>query len=217
MKFRNSPWKATEAIAVDSAHLPDDLHPASHDFFADLSDDDFTLPPPDLETGNVTDKYTFDGMFSRFKESLDQQVEEGDTETHYNLGIAYMEMGLFDDAIKEFRTAGKDPGRRTDCHTLQAVCCREKGDFAEAERLFRSEISGNGLDADRLLSLHYELGLLYEAAGRKDDALKSYREVFGVNPGYRDTMKKIARLGGKNSSFDLSDIDDDDIELEEIR
>jgi tetratricopeptide (TPR) repeat protein len=128
-----------------------------------------------------------------------------------------MEMGLFDDAIKEFRTAGKDPDRRTDSLTLQAVCCREKGDFDEAERLFKTEISGNGLDTDRILSLRYELGLLYEAAGRKDDALQSYREVFGVNPGFRDTMKKIARLSGNKGTFDLSDIVDVDIELEEIR
>ena len=158
-------------------------------------------------------KYTFDGMFSRFKESLDRQLDSGDTETHYNLGIAYMEMGLYDEAIKEFRIAGKDPARKLDCLTLQGVCCRDKGDFDEAEKIITSGLSMEGLDTDRTLSLRYELALLQEAAGRKDEALHTYREIFVVNPGFRDTMKKIARLSGKEIAFDLSGLDEVDIEL----
>lgn len=168
------------------------------------------------EGGASTDKYTFDGMFTRFKESLDQQVDSADTETHYNLGIAYMEMGLHDDAINEFRIAANDPNRRLDCLTLQGVCCRNKGDFEGAERVIASGLAMEGLAADRILSLRYELGLLHEAAGRREDALRTFHEIFSTNPGFRDTMKKIAILSGKESSFDLSELDEVDIELEEL-
>lgn len=162
------------------------------------------------------DKYTVDGMFAKFKEGLDQQVDSADTETHYSLGIAYMEMGLYDDAISEFGIAGNDPGRMLDCLTLQGVCCREKGDLEGAERIFNSGLSLDGLDADRILSLRYELGLLYETAGRGEEALSTFRDIFVANPGFRDAMRKISQLSGNNGALDLSGLDEVDIELEEI-
>lgn len=166
--------------------------------------------------GVPTDKYTFDGMFAKFKEGLDQQVDSGDTETHYSLGIAYMEMGLYDDAISEFGIAGSDPGRMLDCLTLQGVCCREKGDYDGAERVLNSGLTVEGLDSDRVLSLRYELALLYESSGRDEEALRAFRDIFVVNPGFRDTMRKITQLSGNKGGLDLSGLDEVDIELEEI-
>jgi pentatricopeptide repeat protein len=151
-----------------------------------------------------------------FKESLDQQLEQEDAETHYNLGIAYMEMGLHDDAIKQFRISANDPNRELDCLTLQGVCCREKGDFAGSEQVLTSVLSLADLGADRIMNLRYELGLLYMAAGRGEEALQAFRDVFAVNPGFRDTMRMIAQLSGKAGNLDLSDMDDVEIELEEI-
>lgn len=168
------------------------------------------------ENGAAADKYTFDGMFAKFKEGLDQQLDSSDTETHYSLGIAYMEMGLYDEAISEFGIAGSDPARMLDCLTLQGVCCREKGDYAGAERILSSGLSVEGLDADRVLSLRYELGLLYEAADRREEALRTFRDIFVANPGFRDAMGKISMLSGNEGSFDLSGLEDVDIELEEI-
>lgn len=150
------------------------------------------------------------------KEDLDQQLDQDDAETHYNLGIAYMEMGLHDDAIKQFRIAANDPNRELDCLTLQGVCCREKADFSEAERILASILSLTNLRADRVLNVRYELGLLYMSAHRTEDALQAFRDVFAVNPGFRETMAMIAELSGKSGTFDLSDVDDVEIELEEI-
>lgn len=154
---------------------------------------------------------------ARFKESLDSQVDSADTETRYNLGIAYMEMDLHDEAIGEFRAARIDPDRCLDCITLEGMCYGRKGDFASAERLFVDALSREGLDADRILSLRYELGVLYETAGNRDGALKVFSEIFQTSPGFRDTMEKIARLSNKeNGSLDLSDINDADLELDNL-
>lgn len=172
------------------------------------------LSPADEIT--PSEQFSPDDVFTRFMDLSAQDYEQDETETHYNLGIAYLEMGLHDEAIKEFRIAANDPDRKLDSLTLQGLCFRDQAKFAEAEELFTALLSLDSLDADRLLALRYELGLLYEAAGRKEESLQVFREIFGTNPGFRDTMRKIAVLSGKKSSFDLSDLADEDIELEEL-
>jgi tetratricopeptide (TPR) repeat protein len=171
---------------------------------------------PSAGDSSVADTVSPDDIFARFKDTPKQEFEQGDSETHYNLGIAYMEMGLHDDAIKEFRISVNDPDRKLDSLTLQGICFRDQENYADAEEVFAALLSLDSLDSDRILALRYELGLLYEAAGRREEALQSFREIFGNNPGFRDTMQKIAFLSGKKSSFDLSDLDDVDIELEEL-
>jgi tetratricopeptide (TPR) repeat protein len=164
----------------------------------------------------ISGKYAFDGMFSEFKKGLDQQVEQGDTETHYNLGIAYKEMGLYDDAIKEFMIASADRLRQADCLTLQGICLQEKGDLAKAEEVFLSGLETFKLDPENLLNIKYELALLYEIAKRKDESLRFFRDVFATNPGYRDTARKIAELHGADAHLDLTNIDEIDLEINEV-
>ena len=155
-------------------------------------------------------------MFARFTAVPEEDYQQDEAETHYNLGIAYMEMGLHEEAINEFRISANDPDRKLDSLTLQGICFRDRGNHAEAEEVLTSLLSLKGLVSDRILALRYELGLLYEAAGRNEEALQAFRDIFANNPGFRDTMKKIALLSGKNSSFDLTDLDDAEIELEEL-
>jgi tetratricopeptide (TPR) repeat protein len=174
-------------------------------------------PPGATSDGSIEpDATELEGILYGFKETLDEQLDKEDAETHYNLGIAYMEMALHDDAIKQFRIAANDPSRELDCLTLLGVCCREKGDFAGSEQVLTSVLSLGDLRADRVMNLQYELGLLYMAAGREEEALQSFRDVFAANPGFRDTMKMIKQLSRKAGSFDLSDMGDVEIELEEI-
>jgi tetratricopeptide (TPR) repeat protein len=141
-------------------------------------------------------KYVLDGQSSESTGGGGQQLDKGDTETHFNLGIAYKEMGLFDEAISEFQTAAADPKRKIDCLTLEGICLRDKGDFAGAEELFVKTLALEGLTSEEKLSLTYELAFLCESAGRQEDAVRHYREVRAINPGFRDAAEKIARLQG---------------------
>ena len=166
------------------------------DFFSDIEAEQ-AAPP------SSPDKYSPDELFSAFKKGLDQQLDKGDTETRYSLGIAFKEMGLYDEAISEFQAAAVDPQRRIDCLTLQGICFRDKGDFESAEELFKNGIGQEGLTPEEMLSIRYELALLCESAGRNEDALAMYRQIYAEQHDFRDTKEKIARLQGGEEFYDL--------------
>ena len=101
-----------------------------------------------------------------FKTDVDEQIAADDLESHYNLGIAYREMGLLDDAISEFEKAEKEPARYVDCQTLKGLSFSDKNDYATAELMFQQALDSSHLEEVQRLNLGYELGLLYERADR---------------------------------------------------
>ena len=204
---------------VDELSTPDvSLTGSADGEFFNLGDEE--LPAEGLAEEPPTtvphDKYSTDGLVTAFNKGLEQQVDEGDTETHYNLGIAYMEMGLMDEAINEFQAAAIDPRREVDCLTLQGVCYRDKGDMETAEQVFQTVIGMDGIAPEGVLSLKFELALLYEATGRKDEALQTYLDIQTVKPGFRDTRQKLVELMGKEAVGKLEELELlDELECEE--
>ena len=183
--------------------------------FTDGELEDIIPSPPLGSSVPKQDKYGLDGLFSAFKKGVGEQLAQDDTESHYSLGIAYKEMGLFDDAIAEFQSAARDPRRLADCITLQGICCREKGDPAKAEEYFRSGLAVEGLSHEEQLCLSYELALLYEMIGDRERALTGYLEVFKLNSDFRDIARKIASLRTDDETqegADLELVDLDEIE-----
>ncbi len=135
-----------------------------------------------------------DGAFSEFKKGLENQVSAEDFETHYNLGIAYKEMGLLDDAISQFDKVKVDPQRRIDCLTLKGVCLVQKGAFDEAVSTFREGLAYDTLKESERISLYYELGLLYVEWGQPLEALDSFQCVADVDPFFRNVDDQIRQL-----------------------
>lgn len=164
------------------------------------------------ETPATTGKYDLDDLFTAFKKGVGEQLDATDTESHYDLGIAYREMGLFDDAVSEFRAASVDPARAADCACLEGICWRDKGDLAAAEEAFGKGLQLASLSTESLLNLKYELAYLYECLDRPDDAITLYREIVRANPGLRDSQLRLYKLGGEEIQ-DL--LDDELIDLEE--
>ncbi|MEA3545229.1 MAG: tetratricopeptide repeat protein, partial [Thermodesulfobacteriota bacterium] len=152
-------------------------------------------------TGNTDIEFDFDSLQSSattekkiFKTDVDEQIADDDMESHYNLGIAYREMGLLNDAISEFEKAEKEPSRYVDCQTLKGLSFSDKGDFENAEIMFQQALDSTQLEDLQRLNLCYELGLLYERLERSNDALISYQNVFSQDNNYRDVMEKIIVL-----------------------
>ncbi|HEY6871599.1 MAG TPA: tetratricopeptide repeat protein [Geobacteraceae bacterium] len=189
--FGDMPPEAAEEAAFP---LDDAGGPPAGDDFIELEAEHFAaVESEEASLVDDYDKHSPDGLFSAFKK---EELDDEDTETHYNLGIAYKEMGLYDDAMAEFRSASLDPRRKVDCLILQGICCRDKGDFNSAEEIFRQGIALEEPAAAELSPLKYELALLYDIAGRKEDALLLYCEINALNPGFRDTVERIEKLAG---------------------
>lgn len=148
----------------------------------DLSlDDDFDL---DLEVPELADS----------QRGVVTEIGDEDTESAYNLGIAYKEMGLYSDAVEQFGKAKADPMRHTACISLQADCYRSMQQFEKAEEVLTDGLSAPDLGMDERITLYYETGLLYEECDRHADALASYQVVEDKKPDFRDVAKKVAEL-----------------------
>lgn len=154
---------------------------------------------PDL--GDFDVDSTFDALQEEpsaqkkvFKTDVDEQIAADDMESHYNLGIAYREMGLHADAISEFDKAQKDPARYVDCQILKSLCLSDMEDHDNAEFVLQQTTQVAGLGPEQKLDLCYELGRLYEKTRRYNNALSSYRDVFDQDSNYRDVADRITAL-----------------------
>jgi tetratricopeptide (TPR) repeat protein len=147
----------------------------------------------DME-GKVSERVGFADLFQNFKEDLQTKIGKGDCETHYNLGIAYREMSLHEDAIKEFDIAMEDPSLRYDCCFMKGQSLMDLDQPEEAIVTYTEGIALEGLDPERTLGLKYELALALLATGRKEEALHYFKEIYQSQRDYRDVVEHIRAL-----------------------
>ena len=140
-------------------------------------------------------------VFDEFRADLGEMSgEDEDLETHYNLGIAFREMGLLEEAISEFQKVAKANERgkafryAMQCCTLLGLSFMEKGQPSIAAIWYERALRTPGLEAESALALRYDLGVAQESANDLDAALKSFSNVYAVNIDYRDVADRIAAL-----------------------
>ena len=143
-------------------------------------------------------QYSVEDVFSQFKKGVEATVNKEDSATHYDLGIAYREMGLLDDALHEFETAlgGNDRRREVDCLTMIALCRMAREEPKEAIQAYRRALGSEFLTKDSAKAIHYDLSSAYDAAGQPEVALHYLQKVARSDPGYRDAAARVKALGG---------------------
>ena len=139
-------------------------------------------------------------VFEQFKAGVAEQVDEDDSDTHFDLGIAYKEMGLHADARREFQVAMSDPRRRCLCWTMIGLIYMEEGQPRDAIEAFQSGLESPEMTAAESVGLHYELGMACEASGLTDQARLHYQYTFQREPRYREVDQRLQRLGGPRES-----------------
>jgi len=201
--------------AIDSAHQLDEE--LEIDIEIDI-DSPFGSIDQDIGTESTQDNW-LDSVGNLF-DTIDtaprgvrfgNEMESTDAQSHFDLGQAFKEMGLYDEAITEFRQASQDPARRVECLIMQCACLRERGELEKAISMLQALLKP-GLSEEETCAVKYELATGYEAAGKNEEANLLLNEINATNPGFRDIR---SRLNAANNldSLDFSDEDLDDFGL----
>jgi pilus assembly protein FimV len=141
-------------------------------------------------------------MFGELKQELEEDTAtaQEDPETHYNLGVAFREMGLLDEAIAELQKVchavdrGHPFPQIMQTYTWLAQCFLDKGVPEAAIRWYERAFKLSGIDEETRIALNYELASAHESAGNKPAALSHFMEVYGSNIDYRDVAERIKAL-----------------------
>jgi len=186
------PALAQVAPALTVVDVPSELPPAgfvnlgaelNEEFLADEAA--ITLPgdgPP------------VDGLLADGLEAVDEPLREQDYETHYNLGIAYKEMELYDEAIQEFRLIARQPKRALECADLVGLCFLAKGQPEQAVRDLEAGLAIEGHAPEAYHGLRYDLGTALEAVGDLPRALEQLERLDAESGHFRDVAARVQAL-----------------------
>ncbi|QRN99716.1 hypothetical protein JRI60_12125 [Archangium violaceum] len=147
-------------------------------------------------------QYSVEEVFAEFKKGLAKVVKPEDVDTHYDLGIAYREMGLIDDALNEFTVAregcmGKK--REVDCLTMIGMLQAQKGDAGAAVDTFKQALASEHATGEVSKALGFELAMAYEARGDAGKALYHFQRVAALDAKFRDAAGHAERLAATTS------------------
>jgi tetratricopeptide (TPR) repeat protein len=135
-----------------------------------------------------------DQVFEKFKAGVKAQVADNDSATHYDLGVAYKEMGLLPDAVGEFETAARDAARECMCFAMIGMIYLEQNQLDRAAEAYVRALSATQKTVEQEMSLYYDLGNVYEMKGKNQDALYYFQKIARRDPGYRGVSDRIAAL-----------------------
>ena len=185
---------AEPALAAARASDPGDsfdLREALADVFNDASD-----TPRERGASAVlsTVEDGFESIFSDFKKGVSATLDAGDYNTRYDLGIAYREMGLFEDAIGEFKICLEAPGRRFDSLYLMGLCARDLNRYTDAVHHLEQALALPDLPNDRLAGVFFDLSIAQSLAGDPERARANMRRVLELEPRFPNAAEKLAEL-----------------------
>ena len=136
----------------------------------------------------------FADMLKKFKRGIAENVDEEDHQSHYDLGVAFKEMGLLDEAIAEFQKALRGSEQRVRTYEALGQCFMERSQFDVAATILERAAADTRVGDEQLVGVLYLLGYASEALDRYEDALTYYQRVFAVDIRFRDVAERIRAL-----------------------
>jgi tetratricopeptide (TPR) repeat protein len=134
-------------------------------------------------------------LLRHFKEGVARSLGDDDFSTHYDLGVAYKEMGLIDDAVEEFQKALRSRVHRPAAYEALGQCFIEQERYDVAATVLVRALHEPGLDDQHRIGLLYLLAYSAEAQDRIDEARGYYQRVHAINPNFRDVAARLGALG----------------------
>ncbi|HEU4561682.1 MAG TPA: tetratricopeptide repeat protein [Longimicrobium sp.] len=136
----------------------------------------------------------FADMLAHFRQKVAENIEVEDSDSHYDLGLAFKEMGLIDEAIAEFQVALRGGANPLATLEMLGACFVEKGQYAVAARVLDRALRITGAADSDLVGVLYQLGRTEEALGHARQAIDFYERVLSVDIRFRDTARRIDTL-----------------------
>ncbi|MGK2961143.1 MAG: tetratricopeptide repeat protein [Gemmatimonadaceae bacterium] len=138
----------------------------------------------------------FAEMLDKFKAGVSRNVEDADFESHYDLGIAFREMGLLDEAIGSFQKASRGPEQRVRASEAIGQCFMDKGEAGVTIKVLERLVHDPAMSDSQLVGVLYLLGRASEGLGRGAEAAGYFQRVLAVQIGFRDTASRLSALPG---------------------
>ena len=182
---------AAPAKAPDQADDAADFFDLAAELRDELSTDTASAAPSALHEQSI------DEIFEEFKAGVEAHEKKEDEDTHYNLGVAYREMGLLDDAISEFNMTNEGEPKFILSRYMLGLCHLENGDFETAITEIQNALGYSysfGEASEERIGMHYDLGLAYQGVGNTQGALEELQKVYNLDPTYREVATKIKEL-----------------------
>jgi tetratricopeptide (TPR) repeat protein len=149
-----------------------------------------SVPDDEEETEGSEDHRMVQDAVSRLQAKVQDEIGESDPDARYNLGIAYKEMGLLNEAAQEFRTARRSPSLFLGASVLLSETLGSMGEYDEAVAVLDEILSSDDLDESSALDVRYQKGLLAIEAGKDEEAREIFLSLFEVAPDYRDVRRR---------------------------
>ena len=146
---------------------------------------DFWLQEVEKQRTSTVEKNMME-IFDEFKKGVEEKIGQEDYDTRYNLGIAYKEMGLIEEAIHEFQISSKHTLKFFDSAGLLGICFREKGMYDDAISWLYKALEAPDRLEEEYLSVKYELVVTYKIKEDFQSALNILGEIVKKNPKFRD-------------------------------
>jgi tetratricopeptide (TPR) repeat protein len=191
-----TPGKGRQSIPMARPKLPDE----SGDFIdlgaLILDEDKIRDPRMRVEDEEPTgdEQKDFQEMLLQFKRGIDENIDAEDYQAHYDLGVAFKEMGLLDEAISEFQKALRAPEGRLKTSEALGTAFFDKGQYAIAEAILRRAVESLGATDDEQIGLIYWLARAQESQGKLEPAVAAYERVLAVDIGFMDASGRVTKL-----------------------
>lgn len=209
-----------QAIPSDSSFILEESNP-----FADIPSriihhqstrllENVPITPPAAATTVTANKVTnwldpeanvnevFDNIFNELATQDSPAMlrqDQHDTATHFDLGIAYKEMGMLTNAIQEFSQTVENSQYQVNAYTMLGLCHLQQEQIPQALECFQKGLASVHLVAQEAIALRYEIGIAYESMGQHATALKFFEKAHSMDPGFRDVQVRMEQVQQANA------------------
>ena len=136
----------------------------------------------------------FQKMLSQFREKVSENIGADDATAHYDLGTAFREMGLLDEAIAEYQQALRASADHLPTYELLGQTFLDKNEPEAALRSLTRALDAPFEIEDELMGIYYYLGMAHESVGNKDLAVEFYDRVFSLDINFADVTERLRAL-----------------------